>query len=139
VIGVRVVDKILANPTLTTRLANQTGDLLADCGVRGVPRIKASSITIVDDYFGPDYGVPTDEGLQAIALADRLADLALEPTYTGKALAGLIGERDRLELADRKVVYWHTLNGVDLSDRIDGADIERDLPEEYLPFFEEEA
>lgn len=137
VIGVRVVDKILANATLTARLANKAGKILSEHGVKGVPRISGSQITLLDDYFGPDYGVPTDAGLEAIELAKEHEGLKLEPTYTGKALAGLLGERERLDLAGKNVLYWHTLSGVDLSERIARADVERDLPEGYQKFFEE--
>jgi D-cysteine desulfhydrase len=137
VIGVRVVDKIMANATLTAHLANKAGKILAKHGVEDIPRISASQITLIDSYFGDDYGVPTEEGLEAIAMAKNQEGLKLEPTYTGKAFAGLIGERERLELAHKNVLYWHTLSSADLSDRIARANVERDLPDGYQKFFEE--
>jgi D-cysteine desulfhydrase len=137
VIGVRVVDKIMANATLTAHLANKAGKLLAKHGVEDIPRICASEITLMDSYFGQDYGVPTEAGLAAIEMAKSQEGLKLEPTYTGKAFAGLIGESERLELAQKDVLYWHTLSSADLGDRIAGADVARDLPEAYQRFFEE--
>lgn len=137
VVGVRVVDKIMANATLTAHLANKAGKILGEHGVLGIPHIRAADITILDQYFGEDYGVPTDVGLLAMEMAMDRADLRLEPTYTAKAFAGLIGERDRLELADKHVLYWHTLSSADLSERVANADIERDLPAGYEKFFEE--
>jgi 1-aminocyclopropane-1-carboxylate deaminase/D-cysteine desulfhydrase-like pyridoxal-dependent ACC family enzyme len=137
VVGVRVVDKILANATLTARLANKTGDILAEHGVEDVPRISRSEVLVLDDYFGPDYGVPTEEGLDAMDVAGEAAELKLEPTYTAKAFAGLVDVRERFGLADKHVLYWHTLSSANLGDRIARADVERDLPDAYQRFFEE--
>lgn len=137
IIGVRVVDKLLANATLTAHLANKTGKLLSEVGVEGVPRFSGSDVTLLDAYFGEDYGVPTDAGLAAIEMAAAHGGLELEPTYTGKAFAGLMGERERLALSDKSVMYWHTLSSADLSERIASADVERDLPAGYMKFFEE--
>ncbi|QDG54622.1 pyridoxal-phosphate dependent enzyme [Persicimonas caeni] len=139
VVGVRVVDKIMANATMTAHLANKAGKILTEHGVEDVPRISSSEVTMLDDYFGKDYGVPTDAGMEAIALAKAHGGLKLEPTYTGKAFAGLLGEREHLELANKNVLYWHTLSSADLSERIAQADVEHDLPSEYQKFFETSA
>ncbi|WHT00391.1 MAG: D-cysteine desulfhydrase [Pantoea stewartii] len=47
-------------------------------------------MTLWDDYFGPRYGEPNEEGTEAIKLLARLEGLLLDPVYTGKAMAGLI-------------------------------------------------
>ncbi|WP_324021374.1 D-cysteine desulfhydrase [Pantoea sp. JZ29] len=47
-------------------------------------------VTLWDDYFGPRYGEPNEEGIEAIKLLARLEGLLLDPVYTGKAMAGLI-------------------------------------------------
>ncbi|CNH62302.1 D-cysteine desulfhydrase [Yersinia massiliensis] len=49
-----------------------------------------ADITLWDDYFGPKYGMPNEEGLAAIALLARLEGILLDPVYTGKAMAGLL-------------------------------------------------
>jgi D-cysteine desulfhydrase/L-cysteate sulfo-lyase len=49
----------------------------------------------IDVDFGqipPGYGKASEAGLEAIALAARTEGLLLDPTYTGKALAGLIAD-----------------------------------------------
>ena len=50
----------------------------------------SADITLWDDYFAPGYGVPNEEGLEAIKLLARLEGIFLDPVYTGKAMAGLI-------------------------------------------------
>lgn len=68
-----------------------------------------AEIPIFDDWLGPDYGVPTPEGLEAIRLAAQLEGYLLDPVYTGKALAGTRGLAERGDLrADETVVFWHT-------------------------------
>jgi D-cysteine desulfhydrase family pyridoxal phosphate-dependent enzyme len=71
--------------------------------------ISPDEITVRDGWIGPGYGVPTPEGVSAIRLAARTEGLFLDPTYTGKALAGLIGEirAGRIQ-AGETVVFLHT-------------------------------
>jgi 1-aminocyclopropane-1-carboxylate deaminase/D-cysteine desulfhydrase-like pyridoxal-dependent ACC family enzyme len=46
---------------------------------------------VVDDgWIGPGYGQPSRDALDAMVLAARLEGWALDPAYTGKALAALI-------------------------------------------------
>lgn len=46
---------------------------------------------VLSDQVGAGYGAPTDACLEAIRLAARTEGLLLDPVYSGKALAGLIG------------------------------------------------
>ncbi|MFB6262653.1 MAG: 1-aminocyclopropane-1-carboxylate deaminase/D-cysteine desulfhydrase [Bradymonadaceae bacterium] len=133
VVGVRVVDRMIANVPTVVRLARKTAGRLDEIGIEDVPTITPDDLELVHDFFGEDYGVPTDEGLRAIELAEEHAGFELEPTYTGKTFAALAS--GELDVADDRVLYWHTLNGVDLTDRIERADVERDLPDEYGQFF----
>jgi 1-aminocyclopropane-1-carboxylate deaminase/D-cysteine desulfhydrase-like pyridoxal-dependent ACC family enzyme len=136
VVGVRVVDRLIANKPLVMRLAGKMATRLEASGVESVPSVCRDDFELIHSYFGPDYGEPTPEGRRAIRLADQTEGLTLEPTYTGKTMAALIGERQRRELRDKTVLYWHTLSGVDLSERIAAADVQADLPDEYQAFFE---
>jgi D-cysteine desulfhydrase family pyridoxal phosphate-dependent enzyme len=64
----------------------------------------------VDDRFrGPGYGYPTEETLEAITIAARDEALVLDPVYTGKAMAGLIGHAREGRLGpDDTVIFLHT-------------------------------
>lgn len=136
VVGVRVVDRAVTNQANVLRLANLAVERLRRVGVEAA-MVGPRDFELLEGYFGPAYGQPTPAGARAIDLATRFEGLALDPTYTGKAFAGLLGQRRARELGTRSVLYWHTLNSVDLSDRIERADITRDLPEPYRVFFEE--
>lgn len=137
IIGVRVVDKLMTNAPITAHLANGAAKILRAHGVEDIPHISSSDVTILDNYFGEDYGKPTAEGIEAMRVCAEYSPITLEPTYTGKAFAAIIGECERLDLADKNVLYWHTLSGADLSARIAGADVARDLPAGYQKFFED--
>ena len=65
---------------------------------------------IVDDRFvGAGYGVPTAESTQAIEQCARTEALFLDPTYTAKAMAGLIARYGNREFAAAStVLFWHT-------------------------------
>ena len=64
------------------------------------------AITIAGGQLGAGYGRATRRGLESIDLARDLAGLALEPTYTAKALAALIA--DAGSLSDQVVLFWNT-------------------------------
>lgn len=68
------------------------------------------SRTLVDDaYVGEGYGIPSTSTLEAIALTARTEGILLDPVYTGKGMAGLIGlVRQGFFKPDDKVLFLHT-------------------------------
>lgn len=65
--------------------------------------------TVLDDYIGPGYGIPSPQGEAATALLARTEGILLDPVYTAKAMAALIDwiEQGRLR-ADETALFWHT-------------------------------
>ncbi len=133
IIGVRVVDKVLANPLVAASLANRAGKILADCGVE-VPHIGPTDITIIDNQIGPGYGEATAQGTRALERAQKLGGLELDPTYTAKAFAGLLDFIEQSQKPLTNLLYWHTLSSADLSPLIEEADVMHGLPEAYREF-----
>jgi 1-aminocyclopropane-1-carboxylate deaminase/D-cysteine desulfhydrase-like pyridoxal-dependent ACC family enzyme len=76
----------------------------------GVDRNLAHSPVRVDDRFvGAGYGIPTDGSREAIELTARTEAIFLDPTYTAKAMAGLIAAVRAAEFGpDETVLFWHT-------------------------------
>jgi len=104
VIGINVD---VRDPELTdkvARVAEGTAGLLG-LGDRG----RAGKVVIEDGYGGEAYGLPTPEMLDTLRLLARLEGLLLDPCYTGKAMAGLIGlhRQGRFD-GGRAVVFIHT-------------------------------
>jgi 1-aminocyclopropane-1-carboxylate deaminase/D-cysteine desulfhydrase-like pyridoxal-dependent ACC family enzyme len=48
------------------------------------------AVTVLDDFVGDGYGIPTPEMKEALSLVARTEGILLDPVYTGKAMAGLI-------------------------------------------------
>jgi len=75
----------------------------------GVPAPEKSKVTALDEWVGPGYSLPTDEMIEAVKLFARLEGVLLDPVYTGKAAAGLIGlvRRGDFKTGER-VLFLHT-------------------------------
>jgi 1-aminocyclopropane-1-carboxylate deaminase/D-cysteine desulfhydrase-like pyridoxal-dependent ACC family enzyme len=72
-------------------------------------RLHAYDIEVDDRFVGEGYGIPTDASREALQLAARTEALILDPTYTAKAMAGLIARARGGEFSDRgTVLFWHT-------------------------------
>jgi D-cysteine desulfhydrase family pyridoxal phosphate-dependent enzyme len=72
----------------------------------GVPRVD---LRVDDRFVGEGYGIPTRESREAIELAARTEAIFLDPTYTSKAMAGLIAAVKAGEfLPGQTVLFWHT-------------------------------
>jgi D-cysteine desulfhydrase family pyridoxal phosphate-dependent enzyme len=85
------------------RLVGLTADLL------GVPVPLLDHVQVTDRALGPGYGVPTEDTWAAIRLFARTEGITLDPVYTGKAAAALIGAVRAGEIGpDETVVFLHT-------------------------------
>ena len=69
----------------------------------------ASDLDVYDDWVGDGYGVLTDDCAEAIRLVARTEGVLLDPVYSGKGMAGLIGLIRRGVIgAEETVVFLHT-------------------------------
>ncbi len=77
----------------------------------GLPSDSSSvyDVQTDDTWLGASYGLLTDEIVEAIHLAAQTEGLILDPVYTGKVMAGLIGMVRRGDFNKRdKVLFVHT-------------------------------
>ncbi|MGK2740227.1 D-cysteine desulfhydrase family protein [Tepidicaulis sp. LMO-SS28] len=75
----------------------------------GSRRVGAERFELVDGYLGEAYGVPTPEMKAAISTLAQAEGILLDPVYSGKAMAGLIGMIFRGEIGpDETVLFLHT-------------------------------
>jgi len=71
-----------------------------------VPREAVKS---VGGYWQPKYSLPNEAMVEAVQLLARTEGIPLDPVYTGKIMAGLIGLARQGELrADENVLFLHT-------------------------------
>lgn len=90
--------------------ARRLEDLLGAARRQYFPGVTARpSYRISGSQLGAGYGVPTAAGWEAMRLGARHDGLLLDPTYTAKAMAGLIqGIRDGTYRRGDRVVFFHT-------------------------------
>jgi L-cysteate sulfo-lyase len=81
--------------------------------VRGVGELLGVELqedaTVLDEYTGEGYGIPSPEGDEAIKLIAQTEGIVLDPVYTAKAMAAMIDwiEQGKLNESDN-VLFWHT-------------------------------
>ena len=104
VIGVSADERAAALADQVGEIVDGIFDLLA---VR--PTRDAAKIEVDDGCVGEGYGIPTDASREAIEIAARTEALFLDPTYTAKAMAGLIARARARDFSERQtVLFWHT-------------------------------
>ena len=70
---------------------------------------RGTAIEVDDRFVGDGYGVPTDESREAMELTARTEAIFLDPTYTAKAMAGLIAYVRQQKFKEHQtVLFWHT-------------------------------
>ncbi len=104
VIGINISRKRDVQTELVYNLAQATAKRV---GLRQpIPR---EAVNCIDEYVGPGYSLPTAEMVEAVEMVARLEGILLDPVYTGKAMAGLIGliRKGYFKKSD-KVLFVHT-------------------------------
>ncbi len=125
IVAVRVTDRLVAGARKTRRLMERTLALLrAEAALAGGPaRLGLAAdangwarpkLRVEHRFFGGAYGRATPASEAAVRDA-AAAGLALETTYTGKALAALLADARAGRLDGKRVLYWHTYSSADLS------------------------
>jgi 1-aminocyclopropane-1-carboxylate deaminase/D-cysteine desulfhydrase-like pyridoxal-dependent ACC family enzyme len=72
-------------------------------------QLERAHVDVDDRFVGGGYGVSTPESREALEIAARTEAVFLDPTYTAKAMAGLIARVRRGEFDDDEtVLFWHT-------------------------------
>ena len=71
--------------------------------------VSEHDVVCLDDYLGEGYTIPTPGMIEAVRLLAGTEGILLDPTYTGKAMAGLIAlaRQGRLRKGEN-VLFLHT-------------------------------
>lgn len=101
--GVNVSRKRAEQEGNVHKLAVETAEFL------GLPAPPRTTVAALDEWVGPGYSLPTDEMVEAVRMFARLEGILLDPVYTGKAAAGLIGLVRRKHFKQNsKILFVHT-------------------------------
>jgi len=123
--AVRVVERWLMNKTYVRVLISSMRRTLVRHGAV-ISTDALPELTVVHDQFGGRYGRSTPAAEAAISQLKKSDDLALETTYTGKALAGMLEHHHRCE-PERRFLFWNTYNSRDLA-TIPSAEVPSQIP-----------
>ena len=78
--------------------------------------LDRSEVVAYDDYIGSGYGEPTDGMIEATNLLAKKEAILLDPVYSGKGFAGLIGLiRQKKFTKEDNILFIHTGGAVSLS------------------------
>lgn len=117
--AVRVTETRYANAALAERLLHKTAFLMHACDP-AVPSNLATRarLTCRSEFFGGGYGRSNAATERAIDVARHDLGIALESTYTGKAMAALLADLDGG--APSPCLFWNTYNArpLDLDDGV---------------------
>ncbi len=104
-LGIDVGKLWKAFPASIARLATEI------CAHLGEPHLfTPGDVPLIEGtYVGAQYGVPSSEGQAALIRLARLEGLLLDPVYTAKAFAGLLGEVHKGRFPqEAPLVFLHT-------------------------------
>ena len=84
--------------------------LTKDCAdLLGTLSPTRKDVVVADEWVGPGYSLASPEMVEAVRMTASLESVLLDPVYTGKAMAGLIGmARAGRWKAKEKVLFLHT-------------------------------
>lgn len=137
VVPVRVIDSIMANPASMEAMCAKAIAYLrgADASVPAVS-LGRDAFRLRDDFFGERYGLYTYAGAEAVRMLDETEGIRLDGTYTGKALAALVGDARNSALDGQTVLFWNTYNSRRFWESMPPIDYHR-LPRTLHRYFEE--
>lgn len=67
----------------------------------------STPIELIDGFIGPGYAIPYEEAIETIRLLGQSEGLVLEPSYTSKAMTGMLANIQKRP-AERVPVFIHT-------------------------------
>jgi D-cysteine desulfhydrase len=108
VIGVRVVPRIVANSARVRRLAQGAARIIEGATNTPVRRPADGAVQVLHEFYGGAYGRETPGGARVARRCIEQTGIALDPTYTAKALTAalMIAERDR-----GTTLFWLSFDG----------------------------
>jgi D-cysteine desulfhydrase family pyridoxal phosphate-dependent enzyme len=104
IVGIRVGKMF---EPFTTMIADKANETAAFLGLEKV--FDGKDVVAYTDFVGEGYDIPTREANDALTLVAQTEAILLDPVYTAKAMAGLIGLVTRGDISrEDTIVFWHT-------------------------------
>jgi D-cysteine desulfhydrase len=107
--GVRVASRVTCTAMATAWLANRVLELLRRRGAKPeIRKIRGRELTMLHRFCGKGYGYATQTGLRAVRRARDEEGLALDTTYTGKAMAAMLAFMGDPKQRHARALFVHT-------------------------------
>lgn len=87
------------------RIESRCQDIADLLGIENL--VSAEDVEVDDMFLAPGYGTASSDVMQAILVAARTEALMLDPTYTGKSMAGFMARASQAKKGST-LVYIHT-------------------------------
>jgi D-cysteine desulfhydrase len=135
--AVRVTEKFICNPAAMRRLTVKTAAFLHALD----PSIPAdladrARYCLREGFLGEGYAKTNTATANAVRVARDEMGLALETTYTGKAMAAMLHDLGQAAYARQSVLFWNTYNSRPLPASSERPGDVSGLPEEFLRYFD---
>lgn len=109
VVGISADEPADVLATEIRRILSGLADLIGPIAGSQSRPLAHLDVEIDDTWVGGGYGVPTPQSREAIELLARTEAIFLDPTYTAKAMAGLVARLRSGAFNDTEtVLFWHT-------------------------------
>ncbi|MBT8089395.1 MAG: pyridoxal-phosphate dependent enzyme [Gammaproteobacteria bacterium] len=135
--AVRVVDRHITNPASFERLLRKTALLLNRLDA-SIPTNSADCTKLRwrDEFFAGGYAVADAITAEAVSVAHDKLGLALETTYTGKAMAALLHDLAAEDYAGENYLFWNTYNSRPIVATSERPQTAGNIPEEFMCYFD---
>ncbi len=107
IVGIGIDKEGVGEEPLRERVLRLAGETAGLVGCRG--SFSAGDAIVREEFLGAGYGIVGDAEREAIRVVAETEGVLLDPVYTGRAMAGLMGmiRAGELTRADT-VLFWHT-------------------------------
>ena len=115
ILGVRVASRAFSNLWVGRALAGAALRIIgAGPESTGPVQLTGNVLEVENAFTGGGYGQSTPEGREASEMVRGEEGIILDSTYTAKAMSCLIDRANRGWGRDKHVLFWHTLNSLDI-------------------------
>jgi len=134
--AIRVADNRFAKPEVLDRLMKKTAALLHVYDP-AIPERLADATNIVwrDDFYAGGYAIADKATDRAVNFAKSYLGLALDTTYTGKAMAALLHDLGS-DSSGTINLFWNTYNSRPLPTSEISGPLPEGLPKQFQRYFE---
>ena len=136
--AIQVADNPFSSEQMMRKLVAKTQMLLNRLDANFVGHNAQERVVWRDAFLAGGYAKVDDATASAVSTANRQLGLALESTYTGKAMAAMLQDLQASDYEGEPYLFWNTYNASTL--RVDGRrpDSLDNIPAEFARYYDQD-